>query len=331
VTASLRCIASLRWPAAIALLIALALHEGIADAFSLIAHTGPVLLWLVPLHALPLLLDARAWQLLLDERIGLCALWWIAVVREAVGRLLPVLGIGGELAGIRLATRYLPDVSGVSASVIVEMLVTIAVQYLLAMLGLALLRLHASDGHDIGDVIAVGLVASLPLGIAAFVVAKKGAPFHRLEALARRWLDPAHALAARLDGKRLDRDIRALLQRRPMLAKALAWQFAGYVLGAAEVYAALGMLGHPVSIAGAIAIEALTQAVRNAVFIAPAGLGVQEATIVAIASAFGIDRQSALSFAVLRRVREFVWGGIALALLRGMEAKRTGDFARERG
>ncbi|SAK77234.1 membrane protein [Caballeronia catudaia] len=330
-SASLGRIAWLRWPAAIALLVALALHEGIADAFALIARTGPVLLWLVPLHALPLLLDARAWQLLLDERIGLSALWWIAVVREAVGRLLPVLGIGGEVAGIRLATRYLPDVSRVSASVIVELLVTIAVQYLLAMLGLVLLRFHANDAHDIGNVIAVALFASLPVCVAAFVVAHKGAPFHRLETLARRWLDPAHTLAARLDGKQLDRDIRASLQRMPLLARALTWQFAGYVLGAAEVFAALDMLGHPVSIAGAVAIEALTQAVRNAVFIAPAGLGVQEATIVAIASAFGIDRQAALSFALLRRAREFVWGGIALALLRMMDAKREGGLVRDRG
>jgi putative membrane protein len=331
-TAWLRRIAWLRWPAAIALLVALALHEGIAAAFALIAHTGPVLVWLVPLHALPLLLDARAWQLLLDKRIDLSALWWIAVVREAVGRLLPVLGIGGELAGIRLGTRYLPDVSRVSASVIVEMLVTIAVQYALAVLGLFLLHFHASaSGSGIGDVIGAGLIASLPICVAAFVVAHRGAPFHRLEAMARRWLDPAHALAAKLDGKRLDRDIRALLRRVPLLACAFAWQFAGYVLGAIEVFAAFDMLGHPVSIAGAIAIETLTQAVRNAVFIAPAGLGVQEATIVAIASAFGIDRQAALSFALLRRVREFVWGGIALVLLRAAEPDRVEALARDRG
>lgn len=330
-TGTLKRVAWLRWPAAIALLAALAVHEGIADAFALIAHTGPVLLWLVPLHALPLLLDARAWQLLLDKRVGLAALWWIAVVREAVGRLLPVLGIGGELAGIRLGTRYLPNVSLVSASVIVEMLVTIAVQYALAMLGLALLRFHASDGNGIGNVIAAGLIASLPVCVAAFVVAHRGAPFHRLEAMARRWLDPAHALAARLDGKRLDHDIRVLLQRMPLLARSFAWQFGGYVLGAAEVYAALDMLGHPVSIAGAVTIETLTQAVRNAVFIAPAGLGVQEATIIAIAATFGVDRQAALSFALLRRMREFAWGGIALVLLRMAEPKRACGFARDRG
>ena len=330
--AMLKRLAWLRWPAAIALLAALAWHEGVSDAFALIARTGPVLLWLVPLHALPLLFDARAWQLLLDKDIPLPVLWWIAVVREAVGRLLPVLGIGGELAGIRLAARYMQDVSRVSASVIVEMLVTIAVQYALAMLGLALLRFHASDaGGSIGNVIGAGLIISLPIGVAAFVVAHRGAPFHRLEAMARRWLDPAHALAARLDGKRLDHDIRALLGRMPLLARAFAWQFAGYVLGAAEIYFALDLLGHPVSIAGAIATEALTQAVRNAVFIAPAGLGVQEAAIVAIAAAFGVDRDAALSLALLRRVREFAWGGIALVLLRVTEPRRASGFARERG
>ncbi|BAN24686.1 lysylphosphatidylglycerol synthase domain-containing protein [Caballeronia insecticola] len=324
-------VAWLRWPMAIALLVALALHEGVFAAYALIVRTGPMLLWLAPLHALPLLFDARAWHRLLDERIPLRSLWWIAVVREAVGRLLPVLGIGGELTGIRLAARYMQDVSRVSASVVVELLVTIAVQYALAILGLVLLRFHADDTSRIGDVIGAGLIVSLPVGLAAFVVVHKGKPFHRLEAMARRWLDPASTLAARLDGKRLDHDIRTLLQRTPLLASAFSWQFSGYVLGAAETYLALAMLGHPVSIAGAVAIEALVQAVRNAVFIAPAGLGVQEAAIVAIAAAFGIDHEAALSLALLRRARELLWGAVALVLLRVTESRRALRFAPERG
>ncbi|SAL75195.1 membrane protein [Caballeronia peredens] len=324
-------IAWLRWPVAIALLVAVALHEGVFEAYALIVRTGPMLLWLAPLHALPLLFDARAWHRLLDARIPLRALWWIAVVREAIGRLLPVLGIGGELAGIRLAARYMRDVSRVSASVVVELLVTIAVQYALAVLGLVLLRFHAHDADRIGDMIGAGLIVSLPVGLAAFVVAHRGKPFHRLEALARGWLDPASTLAARLDGKRLDHDIRTLLQRMPLLASAFSWQFAGYVLGSAETYLALDMLGHPVSIAGAIAIEALVQAARNAIFIAPAGLGVQEATIVAIAAAFGVDREAALSLALLRRVRELLWGAIALVLLRVIETRHAVRFAPDRG
>jgi uncharacterized membrane protein YbhN (UPF0104 family) len=93
------------------------------------------------------------------------------------------------------------------------------------------------------------------------------------------------------------------------------------VLGAAEVYAGFAMLGHPVPVAGAVAIEALTQCVRNAVFILPAGLGVQEAAIVAVSALFGIDRETALSLALVRRAREFAWGGIALTLLRAVNAQ----------
>ncbi|MDR5761795.1 lysylphosphatidylglycerol synthase domain-containing protein [Caballeronia sp. LZ035] len=314
--ALLRRVAWLRWPLAIALLIALALHEGVFAALSLIERTGPILLWLLPLHALPLLLDARAWQLLLRERVSLGTLWRIATVREAVGRLLPVLGIGGELIGIRLAMRHTNDLSVVSASVIVETLVTMAVQVMLALLGLVILCLHLDGAGSLPRVMAWGLAMSLPIVLCAFAVAQRGAPFHRLEGMARRWIGASHELVARLDGRRLDGELRALLGQPALCARAFAWQLAGYVLGAAEIYAGFGMLGHPVPIAGAIAIEALTQCVRNAVFILPAGLGVQEAAIVAVSALFGIDRETALSLALVRRAREFAWGGLALLLLR---------------
>ncbi len=89
-----------------------------------------------------------------------------------------------------------------------------------------------------------------------------------------------------------------------LCAHAFAWQFAGYVLGSVEVGWALAALNHPASPAACVlCIEALTQAARNAVFIAPAGLGVQEGTIVAVAALFGIDREAVLSFAMVRRAR----------------------------
>jgi hypothetical protein len=96
----------LQWaslPVGIAILIGLVLHEGVGALMQVIGQAGVALLWLVPLHALPLLLDAYAWHLLLGKRASLVFLWWVAMVREAVSRLLPVAGIGGEIVGIRLA------------------------------------------------------------------------------------------------------------------------------------------------------------------------------------------------------------------------------------
>lgn len=313
----------LRWPAAFALVAAIALHDGIADAWRLVERAGPLLLWLVPLHALPLLLDARAWHLLLQRRIALTVLWLIAAVREAVSRLLPVFGIGGELAGIRLASRFMQDpyrVSRVSASVVVEVLVTIAVQYAFAMLGLALLY-AGSTNAQVGRAVGVALAVSLPLPFVLFALLRRGGLFHGLARIATRLLPARDASSSGIDGRQLDADIRVLLGKPRLLAAAFAWQFAGYLLGSAEIYLALALLGHPASIGAAIAIEAITQAVRQAVFIAPAGLGVQEATVVAVARAFGIGGEAALSLALVRRMREIAWGCIATAAWRVVEAR----------
>ena len=131
-----------------------------------------------------------------------------------------------------------------------------------------------------------------------------------------------------IDGKRLDEEIDALMQKTGMLVRAFAWQLGGYMLGALETYWALALLGHPVSIGGAIAIEALTQAVRHAAFMVPAGLGVQEAAVVLLAQMFGVDREIALSLALVKRMREVVFGCAALASWQCAELSRGRDLVR---
>lgn len=309
------------WPVGIAILIALVVHDGAGDIVRIIGQAGFTLLWLVPFHALPLLLDARAWQLLLQGRAPLVFLWWVATVREAVSRLLPVVGVGGEIVGIRLARWHLSDASRVSASVIVEVLITIAVQYAFSALGLVLIL--ASTGGAGVKTVALALTMSLPLPFVTIVLVRRGGLFHAIERFAARALGSEHRLLQGIDGKRLDEEIDALMRKTGTLVAAFAWQLAGYVLGALETYWALALLGHPVSVGGAIAIEALTQAVRHAAFMVPAGLGVQEAAVVLLAQMFGVDREVALSLALVKRMREVVFGCMALASWQWAELSRT--------
>lgn len=304
----------LRWiglPVGIATLIALVLHEGAGDVMHVVANAGFGLLWLLPLHALPLLLDAYAWCLLLGKRASLPFLWWVAAVREAVSRLLPVASIGGEIVGIGLARWRIPDTSVVSASVVVEVLVTMAVQYVFSALGLVLIAIST---HQVSAIktIALALALSMPLPVLTVVLLRRGRVFHRIEGFAAKLLGRAHPLLRDIDGKRLDADIDALMSRTGLLLGAFLWQFAGYVLGALETYWALAMLGHPVPASGALAIEALTQAVRHAAFMVPAGLGVQEAAVLLLALVVGVDRETALSLALVKRAREVIFGCIAL-------------------
>jgi putative membrane protein len=313
------------WPIGVAVLLALVVHHGARDVVHVIGQAGFTLLWLVPFHAFPLLLDACGWQVLLrdarGERAPLVFLWWVATVREAVSRLLPVVSVGGEIVGIRLARWRVRDASRVSASVIVEVLVTIAVQYVFSALGLVLILASADGGG--AKAIAVALALSLPVPVLGVALLRRGGVFHAIERFAARALGSEHKLLQGIDGKRLDAEIDALMRRPGGLLSAFFWQFAGYLLGSLETYWALALLGHRVSVSGAVAIEALTQAVRHAAFMVPAGLGVQEAAVVLLAQMFGVDREVALSLALVKRMREVIFGCVALGSWQFAELSRA--------
>ncbi len=317
------------WPIGVAILLGLVVHEGLGDVVHVIGEAGFALLWLVPFHALPLLLDAWGWRVLLQRRASIAFLWWIAAVREAVSRLLPSIGVGGEIVGVRLARWRVHDASLVSASVIVEVLITIAVQYAFSALGLVLI-LATTDGGGV-KTIALALGLSLPLPVLAIALLRRGGVFHAIERFAARALGSEHQLLQGIDGKRLDAEIDTLMSRPGTLLRAFVWQFAGYLIGALETYWALAMLGHPVSASGAVAIEALTQAVRHAAFVVPAGLGVQEAAVVLLAQMFGVDHEVALSLALVKRMREVIFGAIALGSWQLAELGRARGHMRLRG
>src|SRR6202451_401863 len=91
--------------AGLSVMILLIAREGAVGIIKLLSKAGWMLLLLLPLHVLPLLLDAVGWRAIILARCKLLTLFLIAVVRQAVNGLLPVANIGGELVGIRLLAR----------------------------------------------------------------------------------------------------------------------------------------------------------------------------------------------------------------------------------
>jgi putative membrane protein len=312
--------------AGLLLLIGLVVHEGWSAILAAFAHAGWPLLLLVPAHLMPLALDTQAWRVLLEpvDRARLASpsfLLWVAAVREAVNRLLPVAGIGGEVVGIRLSRLRIADTTAVSATVIVEVLITIVVQYLFCGLGIVLM-MHIAAGLNRVWTISAGMLLSLPLPVLVYLLLRHGAVFERLEGWARRLFGAQNRLALRLDGMKLDAEIHRLFNQPWRLARALAWQFTGYLIGTFETWYALRMLGHPVGPGTAIAIEALTQATRHATFIVPGGLGVQEAGVMLFAYLAGVGGEIALSLALIKRVREILFGVPALLSWQWVEARQ---------
>ena len=307
--------------AGLALLIALVAWEGWLDVLHAFARAGWPLLLLVPLRGATLALDAWAWRILLlplapARPPGLAFLLWVASVREAVNRLLPVAGVGGEVVGLRLARTRIPDTAGVAASLVVEVLLTIAVLYLFGGAGVVLMA-HIAAGMDEVWTIAASLLLSLPLPLLAWWLLRHGTAFQRIEHWAARLLGPR---AAALDGAALDAALARLSGRHGRLLRALLWQLLGYVAGSVETWYALHLFGHPVDATTAVAIEALTQAARHAGFLVPAGLGVQEAATVLFGHLAGVGGDVALSLALAKRMREVLLGVPALLSWHWFEA-----------
>jgi putative membrane protein len=303
-------------------MILLIAQEGARAILSLLSRAGWVLFLLVPLHALPLLLDVLGWRVLIAGRSRLCALFFIACIREAVNRLLPLGSVGGELVGIRLLAQQGLDGTMAAASVIVELAVTLATQYLFVVLGVVCL-LRLTDAMRLSGGLLVGLCASLLLLALFIALLRNGAIFGRLERVAERLLRlNAPASSVLWQGARLDAAIRELFAAHGRLARTLFWQFAGLVVGCAETWLALRWLGHPVGLAAALALESLTQAARHLFFLVPAGLGVQEAGLIGVGHLLGIGTDVAIALSLAKRMREILFGLPALVAWQWIEGRR---------
>lgn len=295
------------------------LDEGWDAVVGVLDIAGWSLLWLIPLHLVSVILDARGWQLLLrpadpQRRASMPFVTWIAAIREAVDRLLPVANVGGSVVGIHLALLKPLSATGVTASVLVEVLLTIVNQFLFTAVGLALLVLLQPNAQLDRD-LALGLLASIPVPLLLYLLLRNGKIFERGKRAIVRLFGSRHRLATHLgnSAKTLDQDLRHLLDRSGLLTRALGWQLAGMAFGGVETAVALALLGHPVTAWEALTLESLALAVRSFAFFIPAGLGVQEAGFVIFGGLLGIPTDVAVALSLSRRLRDVGFGVPALA------------------
>jgi putative membrane protein len=310
------------------LLGAILRHADVPALWRTAMMAGGQLLWLAPYRLLFFLLYALGWAELLrpyiqNQQVGLGYVFWVTTVREAVDRLLPVASVGGGVAGVKLMhDRGLP-IAAASATVIVEILLTIVSIYLFAVLGLLLLF----DLHPAGTLsryLVPALLLSLPVPVVTAVLLRYGSVFARLEGVLRRVAGielPAEGATS------LDREIRSCLRRSGSLAYAGTLQFIALVSGSLEIWFVLRVVGYPIDLADALIMESLMQAVRHVVFFVPAGIGVQEGMLIELGQTVGVSSELALSVSIAKRVRELLCGVPALiswSFVAGVRGRRAG-------
>ncbi|QEX21579.1 hypothetical protein FRZ61_15080 [Hypericibacter adhaerens] len=281
----------------------------VLDAASL---AGAGFLVLVLWRAVPLLAAAVAWRLLIPppERPGLMGLWLARWIGEAVNSMLPVAQIGGDVVRTRLAHHLRRPADGplsgivAAASVIIDMTVALAAQSLFALPGLG--RIASLPEVGLGKVLAALAVTLLPflllLAAQRGRVLKGGAALANRMGLAR-FLGPPHLI-----GEKLQTEIAGIYRRWPSCLAALLWHLGAWIARAGEVWLIMRLMGQPVGLLDAIAIEGLINAARTAAFLLPAGLGVQEGALILVCGWLGIGPHPALAMALLKRARELAVG-----------------------
>jgi putative membrane protein len=315
------------------LMIGLIVHEGTSAILALLSQAGWILLWLVPLHALPLLLDVMGWRTLLDgadpqrhTRLG--TLFGLGALREAINRLLPVASVGGEIVALRLLVlRGVPGAAA-AASVIVEMMLVLISQFTFVALGLVCLLRVSAARHWVVNLVTLLLVAALPIIVAVLLLLRYGSIFER----GGRWIERMFAEDSqwrrRLSKSGAIDDAVRLLYRSPArLLGASGWQLSGLIAGTLETWLALRWLAHPITLGNALALESVVQAVRSFMFVVPASMGVQEAGLIALGALLGVSGPAAVALSLVKRLREIVFGLPVLLGWQWYEGRRARALA----
>jgi len=248
-------------------------------------------------------------------RIGVFA--WASLVAEAAANVLPFSQVGGAAIASRAAT-----IAGVKgriavASNIVDITLELAAQLVFTLCGAAYLgyRLHQAAGLPMLRAATLwGIAAVVLLLIGLLAVQKWGLSI--LEFVMRR-LAPGGP-----DPGAVTRAVKALYRRPTRLAACFGLHLLSWLASVIGAWLILRFIGWPRPFLRVAAMESLMLAVRNAAFLIPAGLGVQEGAYVLMAPLFGLSPSAALALSLLKRGRDIVIGAPVLLSWQALEIRR---------
>ncbi len=162
------------------------------------------------------------------------------------------------------------------------------------------------------------LLLAVP-GIALLIfLQKRGAGF--AERIARRFFPQMN------QGVSFHDAIVELYSSPSRLAASAAWHLVAWVGAGGGTFISFQLIGGDISLANAIALEALLCTLRSIAAPVPAAIGVQEWGYAMLAPLFGLPAEMGLAVSLLKRAREIVLGdsGVALlANLRGAQSVRV--------
>ncbi len=311
------------WILGFLVVLGLIIHQGAGNVFAAATNIGWGLLAVCLYQVLPLAASAACWRRLLppDKRPSLLTLLRLRWICGSVNSLLPVAQVGGEYVRVRLlSVKGVPGTLA-AASVVADVTVAIVCQSVFGFVSILLLFLVKGPNEIVfAAVIGLAFFSVLILG---FYMAQRLNLFtrlaHKLESIVKVGVGDGQSLVGNAAG--LDRALDSIYTRRKDLIIGFSWRFLGLLANALQIVIIMYFLENPVSIIVAIVLEGLTQAVRNASFIIPGALGVQEGSYMLLSILFGIAPETGLALALIVRARSILTGLPAILLWQITESK----------
>lgn len=244
---------------------------------------------------------------------------WGRMVRDASTNCLPFSVLGGFVIGGRALTLHGVPWPAAFATTVVDVTAEFLAELGFIGLGIAILIAQAPRAGALAMPLEIGLGFAI-LGVAAFIWLQRGAApvFGRLAArIARRRLDSAQQGIEAVNAEMTE------LYRSPArLFACFVLHFIGWLLSGMWDWFAFHLIGFPIDVDQAMAIEALLSGASAVAFLVPVSAGVQEASYAGFGALFGVPAELSLAVALIRRARDVVIGVPILLLWQMIEVRR---------
>ena len=266
-----------------------------------------------------------AWQMAGTPKAGPSLIFmWGRLMREAASDVLPFSQLGGLVIAGRVAVLGGVGAGEAFASSVIDITVEIAAQLIYTLCGIAMLVQHLGSGRaSHGPLLwslAVGLLVGLAIVAGMVATQKKGVGL--FEQVLRKMAPNAadHAQEAH-------EAFQAAYAQRGRLLASLALHLIGWFGGAFGTWLILLFIDRPMPYLSVVAIDSILFAFRNAAFIVPSGIGVQEGAYALLGPLFGLPVEAALGLSLLKRARDITIGVPVLLSWQWVESRRLRRLA----
>lgn len=273
------------------------------------------------------IINARAWQLIINEgpghpRMGFLRVLKYTVTGYALNSITPVGLLGGEPYRIMELTPYVGKAKAAS-SVILYAMMHIFSHFCFWLFSLVVFLVRYAHALSLPLLVVLGIMLLFCLvGVQFFVMGyRKGLAMKTVTLFSRLPLvgGRIHAAAQRhAEGiETVDRQISALHTERPMVFyRSLLLEFVARLVGCFELQFILFIFTSDISYWDCLLMQAFMSLFANLFFFIPMQMGTKEGGLAIVTSVLRMNGAYGVLTGLITRLRELIWIALGLLLIR---------------